>query len=244
MFGMSLMNKARLAFAAGIFLLVSSGLAASVIIVRVSQSAERIGHTYDVQVAIGEVDGTLATAARARFSYTSGGGDGYFRAFDAVTAQLTTDLQHVRELTKDNPTQQYLCTRLENLAHRRLDLLKSSIDLTKSGHSTESAQARFSRENVNAASDLVNVIHEMQDQEELSLGERGHLSGRRFEIIAAILCAGFILSMWMFGLHYKLLSGKIEELQDASSSGTRSPGPLKIESAKVPGNVYNLANKK
>jgi CHASE3 domain sensor protein len=241
---MSSVIKARLAFAAGIVLLVSSGLTAPIVIVRLSRSAERIGHTYDVQVAIGEVDGVLAAAARSRFGYVNSGSDNYFQSFDAATLQLSADLQHVRELTKDNSTQQYLCTRLENLAHRRLDLLKASVDLSKSGHSTESAQARFSRDGVNAASDLVSVIHEMQDEQERSLGERGRLSGRRFEIIAGVLFAAFVLSIVFFSLYYRLTGRELAELQSASGRDAGGPSPLKIKATQVAGDVYNLADKK
>jgi CHASE3 domain sensor protein len=236
-------SKARLLFAAGILVLVSGGLAASIIIVRLSQSAERIGHTYDVQVAIGEVDGIMATAARSRFSYINAGGDSYLTSFNAAAVQLSADLQHVRELTKDSPAQQYLCTRLENLSRRRMDLLKTSIDLTKSGHSNDSAQARFSRDGVNVASDLDSVIHEMQVEEERSLGERASYSGGGFKIVAGLLFASLILSLLLFWLHYRILNRELEELQSAAGRNTGGPGPLKIKSAEVPGNVYNLANK-
>jgi CHASE3 domain sensor protein len=240
---MSSLSKARIVFAAGVALLLLSGLATSIIIVRLSQSAERIGHTYDVQVAIGEVDGIMAAAARARFSFVNIGGPNYLQAFDAAGVQLTVDLQHVRDLTKDNPAQQYLCTRLENLARRRMDLLKSAIDLTKSGHSSERAQAQFSRDSVNVASDLDSVIHEMQVEEERSLGERAPLSGKQFEVVAGVLFGTLIVSLLLFWLHSRLLLRALAESQSASGGNAGRPGPLKIEASQMSGDVYNLANK-
>lgn len=240
---MSSLSKARLIFAAAVVLLVSSALAGSIIVVRLSQSAERIGHAYDVQVAIGEVDGTMAAAARSRFGYINAGGDNYRLTFDAATVQLSTDLQHVRELTKDNLAQQYLCTRLENLAHRRMDLLNSSMDLIKSGHSNEVAQSHYSRDSVNAASDLDSVIHEMQVEEQRSLGERAPLSGTQYEIVAGALFGALLLSLLLFWLHNRLLNRELAGSQDATGGDTRGPSPLKIEATQMSGDVYNLANK-
>jgi len=235
---------ARLLFAAAVVCLLVSGVGGSILVYRLSTSGQLLSHTYTVQIAIGEVDGTLASAARARFGYVNSGDAEQLTAFKAAKAQLNADLQHVRELTADNPTQQYLCTRLENLAHRRIDLLQSSVDLKTSGHSTDPAQAHISRDGVNVTADVVSVIHEMQDEQERALGEKGRISGAHLDLTAGALVALFVLGVFLFWLQNRMLMREIEDLQGAASSGSGRPSPLKIEPTQMPRNVYNLANKK
>ena len=208
---MSSKSKAQLVFASALALLVLSGAAAAITILRLAHSANWVAHSYDVQVTIGEIDSDLATADRARLGYVNSGDDAYLDQYDEANGNASSDLMRLRGLTKDNPTQQALSKQMTDLANERMDVLKGSIDLARSGDSDEKAQVAFSRDNVNVASRIVRVMR-MRSDEEIILGARRKLSGTLFTIVVCIVfAAAYRFSGLLFWLHYLLLSRELAE---------------------------------
>jgi signal transduction histidine kinase len=230
---MSSKSKAQLVFASALALLVLSGAAAAITILRLANSANWVAHSYDVQVTIGEIDSDLATADRARLGYVNSGDDAYLDQYDEANGNASADLLRLRELTKDNPTQERLSKQMNDLANERMDVLKGSIDLARSGDSDEKAQAGFSRDNVNVASRIVRVMQEMRSGEEGLLGARRQLSGNLFAIVVCIVFAAFILSGLLFWLHYLLLSRELRERERAEQSALESQTSARRLSARI-----------
>jgi len=230
---MSSKSKAQLVFASALALLVLSGAAAAITILRLANSANWVAHSYDVQVTIGEIDSDLATADRARLGYVNSGDDAYLDQYDEANGNASADLLRLRELTKDNPTQERLSRQMNDLANERMDVLKGSIDLARSGDSDEKAQAGFSRDNVNVASRIVRVMQEMRSGEEELLGARRQLSGNLFAIVVCIVFAAFILSGLLFWLHYLLLSRELGERERAEQGALESQTSARRLSARI-----------
>src|SRR5271155_4566208 len=115
---MSPRRKARLAFASALVLLLLCGTAATFTIVRLLESAKWVAHTYDVQVALGDIQSALSVAARTRTSYLNSGDTSFLAQYESAKSQIHTKLASIRELTRDNPTQQSLCNRLDDLILR------------------------------------------------------------------------------------------------------------------------------
>jgi signal transduction histidine kinase len=230
---MSSKSKAQLVFASALALLVLSGAAAAITILRLAHSTNWVAHSYDVQVTIGEIDSDLATADRARLGYVNSGDDAYLDQYDEANGNASSDLLRLRGLTKDNPTQQALSKQMSDLADERMDVLKGSIDLARSGDSDEKAQVAFSRDNVNVASRIVHVMQEMRSDEEIILGARRQLSGSLFTIVVCIVFAAFILSGLLFWLHYLLLSRELAERERAEQSALESQTSARRLSARI-----------
>src|SRR6266849_2942837 len=130
---MSPKKKARLAFASALVLLLWSGIAASVTIARLLASAKWVAHSYDVQIALADVQSALLAAARERTSYADSGDPAYVAPYESAKNDTRDKLLRVRQLTSDNPIQQGLYKRMEDLTNRRLALMDSFIDLRRSG---------------------------------------------------------------------------------------------------------------
>jgi signal transduction histidine kinase len=214
---MSSRKSAKVAFASAVGLLLLCGVGAVIAISRYSNSAEWVNHTYEVTVATGRVESTLAEAARARLSYITGGDPSYVQLYESAKKKVFEDLLRVRELTLDNPLQQDNFKRLNSLANQRLALLQSSLDTRVSGQPDASLQRSVSLENTKLANGVNGVIAEMQKQEDILLAARKKASSRLFAAILwifGVLLAGAFVLLW---IHYRLLNEELGKREGAEN---------------------------
>src|ERR1700683_1995198 len=153
-------NRAKLAFVSAVALDLIGSVGAAITVVRLSNSAAWVAHTYQVQLAVSNIDFILSEAGRARLSYVTSGDEADLQAFNSASDQTAANLRNIRQLTGDNPRQQELCSRLENLANRRLEVLSAAIELRKTGEVNDARQAVFSRENMAVSRDLDNLMRQ------------------------------------------------------------------------------------
>ena len=66
---MSRSQRAKIALALALLLLCLSGIAAGFVIDRLYRAEAQVHHTYDVEVAIGDVESSLTTVGRSRVAY-------------------------------------------------------------------------------------------------------------------------------------------------------------------------------
>src|ERR1700721_3257232 len=138
-------KRARMALALALSLVLIGFLAAAITMERLSNSAKWVNHSYQVELAISNIEFVLSEAARARLKYVNSGDESFVRVFDSKDEQTKKDVQAIRHLTSDNPTQQVFCDRLEKLANRRLEILREGINLRESGQTDEDNQSVLTR---------------------------------------------------------------------------------------------------
>jgi signal transduction histidine kinase len=218
---MSSRKKARLAFLSALVLLVVCGVSASVTVVRFLRAEKWVTHSYDVRLALGDLQSAISAAARARTSFLNSGEESNLGSYSASKTEAHEKLVQVRDLTKDNPAQQALSNRLEDNALRRLELLDTSIELRKSGPLDEATQLRLSHENIDAATDFMDVTQKMDDEEERLLGQRKQLSGNLFGTALIIVLAMFALAILLLWIHFRLLSNELAQRERAEESSRR-----------------------
>src|SRR5580658_197298 len=221
MLPMSPRKKALLAFVSALILLVVSGDAASVAIIRFLHTAAWTAHCYDVQVALGDIQSSLTNAARTRTTFLNSGDASQLAPYDAFKGQVHQSFGRVRELTKDNPVQLRLCTQLQDNILRRIELLDTSIELRKTGPLDESEQLRLSRDNVAAAADFSDIMQKMMSEEQQLLGQRKALSDNLFVILLCILLAMFIFAILLLWVHFRLLSNELVARERTEESARR-----------------------
>src|ERR1700733_80645 len=203
-------KRAKLAFATALALMVAGGVGAAVIVVRLLKSAEWITHTYEVKLAVGKEESLLTEAARGRLSYVSSGNEAYVGTFDSANSQALADVQRIRELTNDNPTQREFCRQLDELANRRLGILKAAVDLRKSGQIDDAKQALFSRDNMAVSQDIDSLIQKMDQEEDVLLGQRVSRSSNLFVLFEVVLAEAFAVALVFFWIHYCLITNEFE----------------------------------
>ena len=223
---MSSRKKAKLAFGSALVLLFICGSAATITIVQLLQSAKWVAHTYDVQVALGDIQAALSLAGRTRSNYLNSGEASLIPQYEAAKTQIHRKIAEINRLTKDNPMQVTLATQLEDLTLRRLELLDTSIEIRKSGPLDESTQVRLSRENVAAASDFMEVLEKMMNEERKLLAERREVSSNLFVIALGILLAMLALAILLFWIHYRLLESELTERERTEDNARRLSGRI------------------
>jgi signal transduction histidine kinase len=223
---MSPRKKARLAFASALILLLVCGTAATITIVQLMQSAKWIAHTYDVQVALGELQTVSSIAARSRTGYLNSGDPSYLPEYEKAKTQLHRQLTALRDLTKDNASQMALFNQLEDLTLRRLELLDTSIEIRKSGPLDEATQLRLSRENVSVATNFMDVIEKMMQEERGLLAQRREVSSNLFVVALGILLAMLVLAILLFWIHFRLLENELAERERTEENARRLSGRI------------------
>jgi signal transduction histidine kinase len=226
-------KRAQVAFASAVILLFLSGLATYLTIVRLLESQKWVVHSHEVQAALGNVDSTTLDAGRARSGYVVTGDADFLSKFDAAVPRINQALQHVRDLTQDNSTQQNLCTRLEELTARRVDLLRESISLRKSAPLDEAGQTDISRRVLPVAGDITSTMQQMRDEEQRLLDIRARVSNHLFLLAVIVLVITFILALMLFSVHYQLLTTELDAREQAEGAVRESEKSLRSLTARL-----------
>ena len=217
---MSPAKKARLAFALALSLLLLGGVAVSITIQQLVSSTHWTAHSYEVNAALGEINTSLSSVGRARFGYVHSGDEAFLSQYESSKSEVRAELQHVRYLTRDNPSQQLICDQLDKAVDQRISLLDASVALQKSGQADQGAQDRFTLVGADASSRVANLVQQMQDEEQKLLGIRRAVSGNLFVAVLCILFGVFALSALLFWIHYRLLRAELMN-RDQMESNTR-----------------------
>jgi signal transduction histidine kinase len=223
---MSPRKKARVAFASAVVLLLVCGTAATITIVRLLESAQWIAHTYEVQVALGQLQSELSDAARLRASFLNSGDTSVLGAYDASKSAVHSTLTKVRDLTRDNPRQRGYSNQLGDLALRRIELLDSSIDMRRSGPLDEATQLRIGRLNITVAQDFADIVQKMMVEEQSLLVQRREVSGNLFTVTLGILLAAFALAILLFWIHFNLLNRELDQREAMEQYARRVSGRI------------------
>jgi signal transduction histidine kinase len=218
---MSPRKKALLAFVSALILLLVSGVAATVAIVRFLRTAQWTEHSYDVQIALGDIQSSLTNAALTRTTFLNSGDASRLAPYDSFKGQVHQRFDHVRDLTKDNPVQRSLCTQLEDNILRRIELLDTSIEMRRSGPLDDTTQLRLSRENVSAAADFSDIMQKMMTEEKGLLGQRKALSDNLFVVVLCILLVMFVFAILLLWIHFRLLSKELTRREHAEDSARK-----------------------
>jgi signal transduction histidine kinase len=212
---MSPRKKAQAAFASALMLLFLSGLATYFATTRLLESERWVMHTHEVRAAVGDIDSAISRARRARSGFVLDGNPDFLNQFESALADIPSSLLYLRELTKDNPRQQELCSRLEDVIDRRVALFRKSIQVQKGSPRYDEGQADLSREAVPISSDITSIMQQMREEEEDLLESRKQNSRRLFIVTVVTLAVAFILAMELFAVNYRLLSAELTAREQA-----------------------------
>jgi signal transduction histidine kinase len=224
---MSPRKKAQVAFASAVMLLFLSGLAAYATINRLLESEKWVIHTLEVKAALGDIDSAFVRAGRARSGYVISGTDDYLGEFEAATPEIPIKLQRFRDLIRDNPKQQELCSRLEDAINRRVALLRESIQLKQQAPEDQQGQADLDRRGVPISSEMTSLVQQMRAGEENLFDVRQKATNRLFILTVVTLAVAFILALELLAFHYRLLSTELKAREEAEQTARDSEESLR-----------------
>jgi CHASE3 domain sensor protein len=163
---MSSRRIAKVALSLALLLLSASGIAAGIAIDRLYRAETLVRHTYDVEVAIGDMESSLTEVGRNRVAYLDSGKPEALLSFNQSVTVVSAALARIRKLTSDDPAQQELCHRLEANANQRVVPSQASVDLRRQNNSDPQKQLQFTFEVAKAAFDTAAITRQMRRNED------------------------------------------------------------------------------
>jgi signal transduction histidine kinase len=224
---MSSRKNAQVAFASAIAVLLFSAFAADLTITHLETSQRWVVHTYQVQNTLGEIDAAVSKAARARNSYVTTGDEQALPAFEPAIPETEAKLDELKKLTADNPKQRQSYAALEDLTHRRIALFRQAIALRKTSPENKQGQAEIASKDLSFAFERASVMQEMRDEEQRLLKGRNEASSRFFTWTVITLAVSFALALFLFSIHYWLLTTELEARALAEHSARESEESLR-----------------
>jgi signal transduction histidine kinase len=215
-------KKAKLAFALAIVFLLIATTAAGFVIARLSASLHWIAHTYDVQVALGDISSSLAVAGRARTSFELDADEPALQSFDAAVASVPGKFARLEQLLADNPDQLDALNRLQDLENQRSLVLQAAVDQRKLGPRDDQDQKETTRKVVALGSSSEAVIQEMLADEQRLMVSRRAASNALYLTLLWILVMAFVISLVLFYVYYRWLESELRDRERAEKVALES----------------------
>jgi len=226
-------KKVKLAFASAVVFLLIAAAAASVSITRLTTNLKWIAHTYDVQVALGDISSTMTVAGRARALFDSTGDASQVPRFESAANSIAQKLAHLEMLVADNSAQRKALERLRDLQTRRLDVLRDAIAHRKLGVRTDEEQKETSWQVVTLGGEAEAVTQEMLENEERLLVSRRAASSVLYVTVMWVLVLAFAVSLVLFYVYYRLLEAELVERERAERVALESQAAARLLSARL-----------
>ncbi|HEY2460647.1 MAG TPA: CHASE3 domain-containing protein [Candidatus Acidoferrum sp.] len=226
-------KRARTAFASALILFVVSGIAATITIERFSQNQKWMFHTDDVDNAITRADTVVSIAARERTAYIGSGDPQSLEKYIAATRDIPVVLQHLKQLTADNPRQMALYLRLEEITARRMRLLENSVEQMQKAPIDEHAQLELSQQSAALSAEAASVVNAMRQAEDQLFQERRRTSQDLYFLLLAIMALTSVLAVVLFCVHYRLISRQVVDLEQTEKRAVDSQEASRRLSARL-----------
>ena len=119
-------------FALAAVLLVIAGGAACDRLAELRQAHRWVAHTLTIQANLAQVLSLLSDAETGQRGFLLTGQSPYLEPYDAARTRLPQELEQLRRLTRDNPSQQERIAALEKLSQQKLAELSATITARES----------------------------------------------------------------------------------------------------------------
>jgi len=175
------------------------------------EASEWVSHTHEV---LAELEATLSAVAEAQTAargYIITGQEVFLEPYQAAAPGVRANLDRLKSLTSDNPSQQRRLAILESAVAEKLDSLQQNIDLRKQ-KGFEAAQQRVATGIGTRQMNRVRVIiSEMKQEEEDLLKRRARdFQASTRKTTLTFLCVIFMVFL-LLGLVYYVLRGDIAQ---------------------------------
>jgi PAS domain S-box-containing protein len=195
----SLAKKVKAAFALALLCLGMIGFISYSSVGRSQVDATWVSHTHEVIAALHEMLATADNAETGERGFAITGKSDFLAPYDQAVQQIQADIQRVRTLTADNPSQQRRIDSLQTVLSRRLAILDEVIK-TRQAQDFRAAEAIItSGEGERLQQQLRGIIHEMVGAENDLLVARSLRAQKdvAFAKSVIVLGSGFAFSLML-----------------------------------------------
>jgi PAS domain S-box-containing protein len=203
---LSLRGIAWTAFAVAVALLIGS----SILLVRATRglltSEALVGHTREMQTALEDLGGEIFQASNSGKAYILTGDRSLLADYNSALQNIPTDLNHLRNLTSDNPSRRARLDALQADIQNELDLIAKSIQSHQKGVSSIDADAQITRETSELHDRVQVTLKQLSDDEDKLLDERQRASTENYHHTLRMIGASFVIALALLGIEMFLLN--------------------------------------
>ncbi|MGA7932725.1 MAG: PAS domain S-box protein [Kovacikia sp.] len=182
------------------------------------QMVWRVEHSREVLTDLVTLRSNLKDALIGERSYLTAGQKSYLASYDVAIAELPQQLKHLRQLTKDNPSQQRRLDRLEILIQQMLGILQENINgyqaKDSSNHSSNnfavSSRLLLIQKSDRLLNDIHQVLHAMDVEENTLLNERSRNAEASSHVVTLVLISGLGIILAILWSIFYLINREIK----------------------------------
>ena len=206
-------TRANRAFVSAIILLGICGIATYVSFSSMRASERWVAHSQEVRAAVGDLESTMSSAARARMSYLMSGSDAELTAYRAGIARIPTEITRLRWLVRDNKIQKDNCDQLEAVTKARLKEWETAVADKSQGKVVDVPE--LLEQSLNLSSQSAAVGEAIRSEELKLLLQRTLAAQRQFFIASLAVVLSFVFAILLLYLHYRLLTNELHAREEA-----------------------------
>jgi len=169
----------------------------------ITSSRTRIARTRETQANLSLIRASLVDAEAGQRGFLLTGDPTYLEPFEAAAVSLPVSLSEAMRLRAGDPSQQSRIAELDRLAMKKMDELRRTIDLFRSGQTATALAIVRTNEGRSVLDDARRLIVELRAREDKRLEERTEASRRNLDVAMwidggagfGLLVLGFVLFM-------------------------------------------------
>lgn len=150
-------------------------------------SMQWVSHTHEVATVIESLRANVFKMQDARKGFVLTADDISLTDYNAAAGQIPLDLQHLRKLTDDNPSEQQRLDQIAPVVQQKLQLMQQSIDLKKSGDIDTAKQKAVTDENELLTVQMIDILTAMRQEETNLLNQRVVISKDKYDRVRLML---------------------------------------------------------
>jgi len=208
-------------FVISVAILVALGLAVSGITSRYAQSERWVAHTREVETWVARARADLFSAESARMGFVLSDDEARLAQYTTATQAIKADMDQLRSLTADNASQAQKLDALSPVIQRKIDLMRESIALRKSGRPDQQQQKELTKVCGQLTSQAIAMLLAMREEEGRLLSERVTASQETYDRVRVMLSVAFAVVLLLLVLIFQQLLSELKERRLAETAVRR-----------------------
>jgi PAS domain S-box-containing protein len=218
----SLRGIAWAAFAIAVILLIGSSVLLFRATKKLTASETLVAHTHEVETVLEDIGSDVFQASNSSRAFVLTGDDSLLQGYRAAINEIPSDLDQLRHLTGDNPSQGGNLKSLQADIDTELGLVSHSIQAHRRGLSSIDSDARIARQTEELGDHVQQTLQTMQAEEDQLLEHRQAVSRANYRHTLNLIGVSFLVALALLGAQMITLNYAFTQYQRTQSAARES----------------------
>lgn len=195
----SLRGIAWTAFAIAVVLLIGSSVFLFRATKRLTASEALVAHTHEVETVLKDLGSDVFQASNSGRAFLLAGDDSLLQGYRSAVEQIPGDLDHLQQLTGDNPDQGGRLKSIRSDIETELGLIAKSIQAHHRGTSSIDSDADVARQTEDLGNRVQQTLQQMEGTENRLLQQRQAVSRANYHHTLNLIGVSFLVALALLG---------------------------------------------